>query len=123
MSLLQIFKAAKTISSRHGPSWNQQHGEGLSKAPGLNFINILCPAFTHTDPKSAKNTVKPSVFFTLLRSACVRDVHKMLVKWTPDRIDESPSQLAKRSSLAVNQRVSTVCVRNLDKHNFLCETF
>ncbi len=29
---------------------------------GVDFANILRKAFTLTDPKSAKNTAKPSVF-------------------------------------------------------------
>ncbi len=32
-------------------------------AVGVNFTDILLKAFTHKDPKSAKNTVKPSVVF------------------------------------------------------------
>jgi len=32
---------------------------------GVNFINILCKAFTRKDSKGTQNTVKPSVFFTL----------------------------------------------------------
>jgi len=36
----------------------------------------------HPDPKSPKNTVKPSVFFALLGSAHVKAEHKMLVKST-----------------------------------------
>jgi hypothetical protein len=31
--------------------------------PGLNFIDILCTAFSHTEPKSVKKTVKSSVFY------------------------------------------------------------
>ncbi len=41
-------------------------------------------SFTETDPKSTKNTVKPSVFFALLESAHVTALHKMLVKLTPE---------------------------------------
>jgi hypothetical protein len=33
---------------------------------GVDFINILQAAFKPAAPKSAKNTVKPSVFFALL---------------------------------------------------------
>ncbi len=36
------------------------------------------------DPKSIKNTVKPSVFFALLGSARIKATHKMLVKLTPE---------------------------------------
>jgi len=50
---------------------------------GLNFTNILLEFFTPPDPKSAKNTVKLSVFFVLVGSACIKAAHKMLVKLTP----------------------------------------
>jgi len=30
---------------------------------GVDFTNILCAAFTHADTKSAKNAIKPLVFF------------------------------------------------------------
>jgi len=54
---------------------------------GVNFTNILQAAFTQADPKSAKNTVKPSVFFALLGFERVKAACKMLVKSTPaDRI-------------------------------------
>jgi len=35
----------------------------IGEFPGVNFPNILLEAFMSADPKSAKNTVKPSVFF------------------------------------------------------------
>jgi hypothetical protein len=41
------------------------------------------------DPKSAKNTVKPSFFFELLGSAVVKAPSKMLVKWSPSIGNES----------------------------------
>jgi len=36
---------------------------------GVDFTNILCPAFTQTDLKSAKKTDGLTVFFVLLGSA------------------------------------------------------
>jgi len=39
-----------------------------------------------THPNSAKNTVKPSVFFALLGFALVKVLSKMLVKKTPDAL-------------------------------------
>jgi len=48
----------------------------------VNFINILRAAFWRTDPKSAKNTVKQSVFFALLGSTHAKAAHKMLMKLT-----------------------------------------
>ena len=51
--------------------------------PGVNFTNILHAAFTYADLKSTKNTVKLTVFYALLGSACVKAARKMLVKLTP----------------------------------------
>jgi len=42
--------------------------------------------FTRTDPKSPKNTIKPSAFLSLLGSALVKAVSKMLVKLISGRI-------------------------------------
>jgi len=47
---------------------------------GLNFINVLCTAFTPADPRSVK---KFSIFFTLSGSTSVKAVHKSLVKLSP----------------------------------------
>ncbi len=49
---------------------------------GVNFINILQAAFMKIDPKSAKNSVKLSVFFALLGSASINAARKMLMKLT-----------------------------------------
>jgi len=51
--------------------------------PGVNFINVLLTALTHTDPKSVKKTVKLSIFFTLLGSTREKALCKMWVKLTP----------------------------------------
>jgi hypothetical protein len=51
--------------------------------PGVNFTNVLWTAFTCTDPKSAKRHSSHNCLFTLLGLACVKAVHKMLVKLTP----------------------------------------
>jgi len=50
---------------------------------GVDFTKILRAAFPLVDPKSAKNTVKPSVFFMLLGFVHVKAARKMLVKLTP----------------------------------------
>ncbi len=52
------------------------------KKPVVNFINILRTAFTHKDPKSAKKTVKLSVFFALSWSAHIRAACITLIKLT-----------------------------------------
>ncbi len=54
----------------------------LSSFPWVNFIKA-CKAFTHVDPKSAKNTVKLSVLFVILGYLHVKALHTMLVKLTP----------------------------------------
>jgi len=43
---------------------------------GVNFTNVLRAAFALADPKSAKGTVKLSVFFVLLGSARVKAAQK-----------------------------------------------
>jgi hypothetical protein len=45
-----------------------------SKGHGVNFTNVLQAAFMREDPKSAKNTVKSTVFFVLSGSARVDTV-------------------------------------------------
>ncbi len=51
--------------------------------PGVNFINVLRATFTRPDPKSAKKTVKLSVFLWLSESGCVKAAHRTLMKLTP----------------------------------------
>ena len=41
----------------------------MKLTPGLNFINILWAAFTHTDPESVKNQLRYQYLFRLLGSA------------------------------------------------------
>jgi len=48
--------------------------------PVVNFINVLCSAFTHVDPKRVKNTVKSSVHFTLSGSEGVKAVSRTWMK-------------------------------------------
>jgi len=71
------------------PFWNLPVQKRLIKCwwnwhPGLNFINVLYTAFTRSDPKSVKKTVKLSIFFMLSGSTSVKAAHKMLVKLTPN---------------------------------------
>jgi len=64
------------------------------KANGMLFVDqgLISLSFyvqlllTHI-PKAQKNTVKLSLFFTFLGSACVKAAHKMLVKSTPENSD------------------------------------
>ncbi len=52
-------------------------------AQGTDFTIILHAGFMCTDPKSAKNMVKPSVFSELLGSAIVKAARNFFVKATP----------------------------------------
>jgi len=56
----------------------------------VNVINISLAAIIRPDPKSAKNTMEPSVFFALLRSEFVKADCKIYVKSTPEG-DNTPS--------------------------------
>ncbi len=58
-------------------SWRQF---SLSKTLGLNFINIICTAFTHADLKSIKFQLSCQYLFTLLGSTCVKASGRMLMK-------------------------------------------
>ncbi len=48
----------------------------------VQTLTCLHSAFTHADPKSAKNTVKLSIFFALLGSVGAIAASKMLMKLT-----------------------------------------
>ena len=69
----------------------------MKLTPRIDFTNILHAAFTRSDSKSAKNTVKPSVIFGLLEPLHIKSTRKMLVKLTPGRqwspIAESPRRV------------------------------
>ncbi len=54
---------------------------------GVDSINVLRTAFTLADPKSVKKIDNLTVFFTLLRSASVKAVRKMLMKLSLDVTD------------------------------------
>ncbi len=51
--------------------------------PGLNFINILCAAFTHADPNSVKRYWQLNWNFTLSGPVWVKAVCRALVKLRP----------------------------------------
>jgi len=48
----------------------------MKSTPGVDLTSILREAFMCADPKSAKNTVKLSVFFALLGSECLKAAGK-----------------------------------------------
>ena len=54
-------------------------------APGVNFTNILCAAFTHADPKSAKKTSQLKQLFALLGSAGIKAACKLVDEIDPRR--------------------------------------
>jgi len=68
----------------------EKHQKRLMPIPGADLTNNLHAAFMHADPKSAKNTVKPSVFFALLGSARIKAARKMLLKSTPVKFHHNP---------------------------------
>jgi len=54
------------------------------RRPGVNFINILCAAFTHVDPESKRFQLSRQYQFTLLRSSAREKASwKTLMKLTP----------------------------------------
>ena len=59
----------------------------ISRSLGLNFINALNTAFTLTEPKSVKKTVKSSIsLFTLLGSTSEKAERKYVGEvepWSP----------------------------------------
>ncbi len=63
--------------------WSQPDTDSDPRRSGVNFINMLWPAFMLVYPKSDKNKVKLSVFFALLGSVCIKAVRKTLMKLTP----------------------------------------
>jgi len=62
--------------------WLSLQSNLFNMAPGVNFINILCTAFTLVDPKSIKKIDNLNVFLTLLGSGCVKAVHRTLMKFS-----------------------------------------
>ncbi len=55
--------------------------------PGVNYINILWVALACPDPKSAKKTLKLTVFFALLGSAHSKADRRMLMNLTACLVD------------------------------------
>ncbi len=55
---------------------------------GLNFINVLLPAFTLTDPKNVRTQSSRQYIFTLLGSARIKAIRRALMKLTPSLLSE-----------------------------------
>jgi hypothetical protein len=87
------------------------------KKSGVNFINILRTAFTYVDPKRVKKIDNLTVFFTLLRSAWVKAVHK----WNVDEIEPRSPVLGRCYMICRNNEVSSST--NFHKQLFLYESF
>ncbi len=60
---------------------------------GVNFINVVRAAFLHADAKSAKKTVKLSVFFALLGSVRIKAASRTLMKLTPHFMSSNEKKL------------------------------
>ena len=56
---------------------------GGGTVTGVNFINVLRAVFTPVDPKSVRKIDNLIVFFTLLGSASIKAVRRMLMKLSP----------------------------------------
>ncbi len=54
---------------------------------GVIFTNVLHAAFMLVDPKSVKNTVKLSIFFTLLGSTSVKAVDEIDTRYHKRKSD------------------------------------
>ncbi len=82
-SMMQVVGSKRRKRSRNGTGSVEEVQEGAKQTKVIYLTNqgsilptCLQAAFTSADPKSAKRTVKPTLFFfALLRSA-----HKTLVK-------------------------------------------
>jgi len=80
----------------------------LFYSPWLNFINVLCTAFTCIDPVSVRIQLNPQYLFTLLGSKCAKAAHKMLMKSTPSfliSIDRYPQPSLYLSGCLVTLKV------------------
>ncbi len=60
LAILQLIKPIQ-YSERISPMCLPQQND--SRTPGVNFINVLCTAFTHVDPKRLKKTVMSALSF------------------------------------------------------------
>jgi hypothetical protein len=73
---------------------------------GLNFINVLCTAFTLVDPKSVKkDTDDLTVFFTLLGSTSAKAVRSTLMKLTPVQAQNNTARYIYLSSVRIRKPV------------------
>jgi len=81
---------------------------------GVNFIDVLHIAFTIADPKSAKKTVKLSVFFELSGSVWAKAALETLMKLTPGYLQSSstPSSAHPSSSLPPSSRPGLALAEN-----------
>jgi hypothetical protein len=78
----------------------------MKLTPGLNFINVLCTAFVHVDPKSVRIQQNPQYLFTLLGSTCAKAVRRTLMKLTPGRDQRSVQNREKTLGQTMESRGS-----------------
>jgi hypothetical protein len=85
--------------------------------PGVNFTNILRTAFSFVDPESVKNTVQLShqYLFTLLGSAHVKAVHRMLMKLSPEWDPQKVGQPNKHKRIELDVAVKIHCSFSIRK--------
>jgi len=82
--LIVLSKCLKRSMSSVDKYWGlqtQRQMEHLCITLGVNFTNILRPAFTGADPKSVKKRVKLSIFFYAFgifkRKSCTKNVDEI----------------------------------------------
>jgi len=61
---------------------------------GVDFTNVLLAAIAHTDLNSAKRQASHQCLFVLLGSGRKKVDSKMLVKLTPDYVNERVTQMS-----------------------------
>jgi len=65
----------------------------LQVRSGVNFINMFMSSFYACKSQKLQKTVKSSVIFTVLKSACAKAAGKILLKSTPVTVDIFVSNL------------------------------
>jgi hypothetical protein len=92
----------------------------MKLTPGVNFT-----AFMHENTKRVKNTVKLSIFFTLLGSTRVKALRRTLMKLTPgSNFDYSKTRNTGKAQFtnnifAHNIEIKRYCNKKMKKHFFI----
>jgi len=104
------FLFAHHIMTSHSSKLQKSKTHLLSGwSPGLDFINVLCTAFTPVVPQSVRTQSSRQYLFTLLGPTSVKAVRRTLMKWTPgfDKGPMAEKKFRKRSSFG-SKSVPTV---------------